>query len=188
MNQDKIAKQGLNAREVLERRNAHGFNELPSSSKRGMFRMAWDVAREPMFLLLVACGLLYLILGDLQEALVLLASVFIVIGIELYQETKTEYALEALKDLSSPRALVIREGVQTRIPGREVVVDDLLVLGEGDRVPADAFVLEHSNLNVDESLLTGESVPVRKAVWDQSSAPPNPAGKTFPRCIPAPWW
>ncbi len=180
MNLDKIAKQGLNAREVLERRSEHGFNELPSSSKRGVFRMAWDVVREPMFLLLVACGLLYLILGDLQEALVLLASVFIVIGIELYQETKTEHALEALKDLSSPRALVIREGNQTRIPGREVVVDDLLVLGEGDRVPADAFVLEHSNLNVDESLLTGESVPVRKAVWDQSSAPAQPGGEDLP--------
>ena len=119
-----------------------------------------------MFLLLVACGTLYLFMGDVKEAMMLLGFVFVVMGITLYQERKTERALEALRDLSSPRALVIREGKQKRIAGREVVHGDILILNEGDRVPADAIVLSCVNLLVDESLLTGESVPVRKAASD----------------------
>ena len=87
--------------------------------------MALDVIREPMFLLLVACGTLYLILGDLQEGLMLLAFVFVIMGIEFYQEKKTEKALDALKDLASPRALVIRDGIEKRIAGREVVTGDI---------------------------------------------------------------
>ncbi len=106
----------------------------------------------------MAAGALYLVLGDLGEALLLLGFVFVIMGITLYQERKTERALEALRDLSSPRALVIRDGGRQRIPGREVVRDDLVVLAEGDRVPADAVVLESVGLAVDESLLTGESV------------------------------
>ena len=98
-----------------------GVNELPSSQQRGSLRIAFDVMREPMFLLLAACGAIYLAVGDLQEALMLLAFVFFVMGITLYQEGKTERALEALRDLSSPRALVIRDGTQQRIAGREVV-------------------------------------------------------------------
>jgi len=77
--------------------------------------------------------------------------------------TQDRAALEALRDLASPRALVIRDGVQKRISGREVVRGDIIVLSEGDRVPADAIVLSCVNLSVDESLLTGESVPVRKS-------------------------
>ena len=92
-----------------------------------------------MFLLLVACGTLYLILGDLQEGLMLLSFVFVIMGIEFYQEKKTEKALDALKDLASPRALVIRDGETIRIPGKEVVKGDIVVLQEGDRVPADAI-------------------------------------------------
>jgi Ca2+-transporting ATPase len=116
-----------------------------------------------MFLLLIACGAVYLALGDLGEALLLLSFVFIIIGITIFQERRTERTLEALRDLSSPRALVIRDGERKRIVGREVVRGDILVLSEGDRVPADAVVLSCTNLMVDESLLTGESVPVRKA-------------------------
>ena len=174
--------QGLNAQEVQERLKQHGYNELPSSGKRKLWKLLWDVVSEPMFLLLVACAVLYLILGDLQEALVLSASVVIVMAIELVQERKTEHALEALKNLSSPRALVIREGVRTRIPGREVVVDDLVVLAEGDRVPADALVLQNNLLNVDESLLTGESVPVRKQLWAGEEELPAPGGDDLP-CV-----
>ena len=87
----------------------------------------------------------------------LLGFVFVVIGITFYQERKTERALEALRDLSSPRALVIRDGKQRRIAGREVVYGDIIVLSEGDRVPADAVLLSCTNFSVDESLLTGES-------------------------------
>jgi Ca2+-transporting ATPase len=86
-----------------------------------------------MFLLLIACGILYLVLGDLEEALMLLGFVVVVMGITLYQERRTERALEALRDLSSPRALVIRGDEQKRIPARDLVCNDLVLLSEGDR-------------------------------------------------------
>src|SRR6185503_19961730 len=110
-------------------------------------------------------GTIYLVLGDREEALLLLGSIGLMIGIEFYQERKTERALEALRDLSSPRASVIRDGQARRTPGREVVREDIVLVAEGDRVPADAVVLWSTNLTVDESLLTGESVPVRKTLW-----------------------
>lgn len=173
---------GLSEQEVQERLASFGLNELPSSQSRSLLKLAWSVLSEPMFLLLVACAILYLVLGDLQEALVLSASVIIVMAIELIQQSKTERALDALKNLSSPRALVIRDGRQIRIPGREVVVDDLLILAEGDRVPADALILENSLLTADESLLTGESISVRKRLWDGKEQP-GPAGGDDQPCI-----
>jgi Ca2+-transporting ATPase len=153
---------GLSDEQVLLIRNQEGFNELPSSRQRSISSIIFDVVREPMFILLVASGLIYVVLGDLREALMLLSFVFVIIGITVYQERRTERALEALRDLSSPRALVIREGEQLRIPGREVVTGDILILSEGDRVPADAELFAVNNLTIDESILTGESVPVRK--------------------------
>ena len=153
---------GLTPAEVEERLRLEGYNELPSSGTRGLPAIALEVVREPMFLLLVFAGALYAVLGDLQEAGMLLAFVFVVMGITIYQERKTERALEALRDLSSPRALVIRGGQQVRIAGREVARGDIVLLVEGDRVPADAVLLSCNDLLVDESLLTGESVPVRK--------------------------
>ena len=140
---------GLSEREAMTRIKDEGYNELPSTKERSIFAIAVDVAREPMFLLLVGCGTIYLFLGDVQEAIMLLGFVFVVVGITLYQERKTERALEALRDLSSPRALVIRDGRQVRIPGREVVRGDIIVLNEGDRVPADAALLSCINLMVD---------------------------------------
>ena len=154
--------QGLSSLEAAERLRSEGYNELPSSSKRGFLGIALGVAREPMFLLLVISGALYAGLGDLQEAIMLLGFVFVVMGITIYQERKTERALEALRDLSSPRARVIRDGQQTYIAGREVARGDVVLVAEGDRVPADAVVLSCLDLQADESLLTGESVPVRK--------------------------
>jgi Ca2+-transporting ATPase len=172
--------QGLTEPEVLERLAQDGYNELPSTRGRGFFHMVLDVVREPMFLLLILCGLLYLFLGDVEEAFMLLGFVFIVMGITLYQEQKTERALEALRDLSSPRALVIRDGHQQRIAGREVVRDDIALIAEGDRVPADSVVLSATNLSVDESLLTGESVPVRKTAWDGAEEIGRPGGDGLP--------
>ena len=133
-------------------------------------------------MLLVAGGLVYLLLGDLQEALMLLGFVFVVMGITLYQERKTERALESLRDLSSPRALVIREGQEKRIAGRDVVPGDLIVLSEGDRVPADAVLLSCTNLSADESLLTGESVSVRKVCSESAELPGmvRPGGDDLP--------
>jgi len=147
-----------------------GYNELPSSRPRSVFAIAFQVVREPMFLLLVAGGLVYLLLGDTREALMLMGFVFVVMGITFYQERKTERALEALRDLSSPRALVIRDGRERRIAGREVVPGDLIILAEGDRVPADAVLLSCTNLSADESLLTGESVSVRKICLESETA------------------
>jgi Ca2+-transporting ATPase len=172
--------QGLSDQEVMERLAQDGYNELPSARKRSLLHFVWDVVREPMFLLLIICGLLYLVLGDLQEALMLMGFVFIVMGIELYQEQKTERALDALRDLSSPRALVIRNGEQQRIAGREVVRDDIVLVAEGDRIPADAVMLTSNNLSVDESLLTGESVPVRKIAWDGNQEMGRPGGDDTP--------
>jgi len=171
---------GLSEEEAQTRLREQGMNELPSARRRHILAIALEVVREPMFLLLVAGGALYLVLGDLQEALMLLGFVFVVMGITLYQERKTERALEALRDLSSPRALVIRGGEQRRIAGREVVQGDILILTEGDRVPADASVLRTSSLLVDESLLTGESVPVRKIPWDGKSRETQPGGDDLP--------
>jgi len=154
---------GLSQEDAAVRLARDGHNELPSARPRSLFAIAAKVVREPMFLLLIACGAIYLLLGDRTEALMLLGFVLVVVSISFFQERKTERALEALRDLSSPRALVIRDGEQRRIPGREVVRGDLLVLSEGDRVPADAVLRSGVNVSADESLLTGESVPVRKA-------------------------
>ncbi len=172
--------QGLTDEQVNLRRSIEGFNELPSSKPKNFAVIARGVIQEPMFLLLVACGTLYLVLGDLQEGLMLLAFVFVIMGIEFFQEKKTENALEALRDLSSPRALVIRNGIEKRIAGREVVTGDILILQEGDRVPADAVVLYSVNLTSNESLLTGEPIPVRKSEWTQGAEEGRPGGDDIP--------
>ena len=139
-----------------------------------------EVLREPMILLLVGAALIYLFVGEHRDSLVLLASIFVVIGISLYQERKTERALEALRELSSPRALVIRDGQQKRITGREVVRGDLVVLSGGDRVPADGVVISGGALSIDESLLTGESVPVRKKAGNENAESRRPGGDDLP--------
>jgi Ca2+-transporting ATPase len=172
--------QGLTDEEVMERLAADGYNELPSTEKRTIFHILFEVIREPMFLLLIACGVLYLVLGDVQEAMMLLGFVFVVIGITIYQEQKTEKALDALRDLSSPRALVIRNGEQKRIAGRDVVRDDIILIAEGDRIPADSALLSATNLLADESMLTGESVPVAKKAWNGVEAMGRPGGEDQP--------
>ena len=171
---------GMTDDEAARKLATDGPNELPSSKARTIWAIAGEVAREPMFLLLLAAGGIYLALGDLEEALLLLGFVFVVMGITLYQERKTERALEALRDLSSPRALVFRDGHSRRIAGREVVQGDVVVLSEGDRVPADARVISSVNLSIDESLLTGESVPVRKSACTESVADVHPGGDDLP--------
>jgi Ca2+-transporting ATPase len=153
---------GLSLEEAAQRLKSEGYNEIPSTKRQSIWSIAFSVIREPMFLLLIAGGSIYFALGNIEEAVLLLSFVFVIMGITFYQERKTERALEALRDLSSPRALVIRGGRERRIPGRDVVRGDLIVVSEGDRVPADAVLIASTNLSVDESFLTGESVPVRK--------------------------
>jgi Ca2+-transporting ATPase len=154
---------GLSDRDAANRLRQDGYNELPARRRRTVFHTVFEVMQEPMFLLLVVAGFIYLVLGDPGDALMLLGFVFVTLAITIFQERKTERVLEALRDLSSPRALVWRNGEQVRIPGREVVKEDLLVLEEGDRVAADGILIECHDLLVDESLLTGESVAVAKA-------------------------
>ena len=154
---------GLSSEEATARLASEGPNELPTAGRRHFLRQAGDVLREPMLLLLLAAGTINILLAELLDGLLLMLTVFVVIGISIYQSRKTENALAALRDLASPRALVIRDGEQRRIPGREVVRGDLVLLTEGDRVPADGVLIESINLTVDESALTGESVPVRKS-------------------------
>ena len=171
---------GLSEKDASERITREGYNEIPSAKKRSIFAIAWDVLREPMLLLLIAGGTIYMFLGDIQEALMLLGFVFVIIGITLYQERKTERALEALRDLSSPRATVIRDGVVKKIAGREVVGGDIMILAEGDRVPADGIVLDCNNFMVEESLLTGESVPVQKCESPETLEMERPGGDNSP--------
>jgi len=167
---------GLTSAQAAETLKRDGPNELPAALPKSIFHIAADVLHEPMFLLLLAAGAVYLVLGSVHEAVALAASILVIIGITLYHETKTERTLQALRDLSSPRAMVVRDGEKKRIPGREVVKGDVLVLSEGDRVAADALVIREINLKAEESLLTGESVSVQKAVWDKHSPMPRPGG------------
>lgn len=154
---------GLSAATAASRLKTEGYNELPRQAQRTIFHILFEVVRQPMFALLLAGGVIYLLLGDLTEALVLLAFATLSVSITIVQEYRSERVLEALRELTSPRALVIRDGERVRVPGREVVRDDIVILIEGDRVPADAVLLSNHDLLLDESLLTGESVPVRKA-------------------------
>jgi Ca2+-transporting ATPase len=116
-----------------------------------------------MFLLLIAAGVVYFLIGDRFEAMVLTGFVLVIMAITIFQQRRTDNALAALRDLSSPRALVMRDGVMQRIAGREVVRGDLLMLQEGDRVPADGELLSAHDLAIDESMLTGESLPLPKS-------------------------
>lgn len=153
---------GLSAVDAAARLASDGYNELPQRGRRSIFRIVAEVLREPMLALLLAGGLAYLLLGDPTEALILLAFATFSVVVTVTQETRTENVLEALRDLSAPRALVIRDGERIRIAGRDVVRGDLMVLEQGDRIAADAVLIEAADLQTDESLLTGESLPVGK--------------------------
>lgn len=153
---------GLSVDEAARRLAADGPNELPRERPRSLVASAWAVLREPMILLLLAAAAVSFLLADPLEAVVLLLSVLIVAAISLFQQRKTENALAALRQLSAPRAMVVRGGAPTRVPGRDVVRGDLVLLSEGDRVPADGVVLTSAHLAVDEAALTGESLPVVK--------------------------
>ncbi|WP_198027950.1 cation-translocating P-type ATPase [Bradyrhizobium murdochi] len=174
---------GLSEADAEARLRAEGHNELPQPDRRTPFRIAIEVLREPMLAMLVVGGIVYLALGDLKEAVILVAFATMSIVITVVQETRTERVLEALRDLTSPRALVIRDGERKRIAGRDVVRGDLIVLSEGDRVPADAVLLRCQDLQADESTLTGESVPVRKVAWDDRSESglQRPGGDDLPQ-------
>ena len=171
---------GLTTQEAEVRLRAEGHNELPRQGIRTPLRIALEVLREPMLALLLGAGFVYLLIGDIKDALILLVFASMSIIITVVQETRTERVLEALRDLTSPRALVLRDGERKRIPGRDVVRGDIALLGEGDRLPADGVLLEARELMTDESLLTGESAPVRKLATHTVQSPARPGGDDLP--------
>ncbi len=171
---------GLSTAEAQQHLAASGYNEINPPQTRRVWQIVADVLREPMFLLLIAAGGIYLLLGDVGDALMLLFFVALIVTLTVSQQRKSERVLEALRDLSSPRAMVLRDGRQQRIAGREVVQGDLLLLTEGDRVAADAVLLSCNDLLADESMLTGESVPVRKQAGSPDAVARQPGGEDQP--------
>jgi Ca2+-transporting ATPase len=164
------AAQGLSSAAALAALREHGPNELPGTRPRRVFRIVVDVLTEPMLLLLIAACSIYIVLGEAREAIVLSASMVIVVAISVSQEWRTEHSLSRLRELASPRALVIRDGNEQRIDSRHVVPGDAILLREGDRVPADAQLETATALSVDESILTGESLAVDKSAEPTAGA------------------
>jgi len=172
---------GLSSQEAAERLRRHGRNVLLGREGPSFWRTLGAVLTEPMLILLLACGTLYLLLGDRGEAGLLFTFVLVVVGLTLWQERRTERAVAALRSMQSPRATVLRDGKQQTISAEEVVPGDLLVLSEGLRVAADALLRSGENVVCDESLLTGESVPVRKRPVSGSAQPARPGGDDLPQ-------
>lgn len=155
--------QGITHIEAAQKLNQVGYNELPQSKPKSIFKIFWEVVKEPMFLLLIACATLYLAIGDQQEGIILASTTVFIVFITFFQHRKTEHALAALKQLGAPKATVLRDGQWVSIAGRELVPTDVISLQEGDRIPADADIEEAHHLLVDESILTGESLPIEKS-------------------------
>lgn len=176
---------GLSSAKAAERLKQEGYNELPTADQRGFLRIIFEVVQQPMFALLMGGGVVYLLLGDRTEAIMLLLFACFSVSITIVQESRSERVLEALRNLASPRALVVRDGKRIHIAGRDVVRDDLIVLSEGDRVAADAMLISAQDLLLDESLLTGEAMPVRKLAQDSAKTTsqrttPKPGGEDLP--------
>ena len=153
---------GLDEAEAARRLAEVGPNALPPPAARGLVRIVVETLREPMFLLLVGAAGLYLALGDLAEGLFLMGGALATIGLVVLQEARSEKALAALRDLSQPHARVIRGGAEQRVEARTLVPGDIVLIGEGERLPADGLLVSGDVLGVDESALTGESAPVSK--------------------------
>lgn len=173
--------QGLSQSEASQRLAASGPNELPQSKRRSLFRLALSVLAEPMFLLLALAAGIYLLLGEHAEGLMLAVFAALTIGLVVFQQVRSERAIEALRALGAPSARVMRDGIAVRIATRELVPGDLVLIGEGERVPADALLRRCEQLAIDESLLTGESLPVRKVpALTASPAESAPGGDDLP--------
>ncbi len=178
--EDLVPATGLSSAEAANRLRQDGFNELPDHERRNMLRILAEVVRQPMALLLLGGGVVYLLLGDRLDALVLLLFASLSVTITIVQESRSERVLESLRNLASPRAHVLRDGQLLYIAGREVVRGDILFIAEGDRVAADATLLAAQDLMLDESLLTGESVPVRKSCATAQQRSHSPVAAVVP--------
>src|ERR671912_40733 len=159
---------GLDEAEAGRRLGRQGPNGVGGTRSRGLIDIVRGILREPMFLLLLAAAGLYLVIGDIGEGLFMTAGAVVTIGLVVLQEARSERALAALRELAEPFARVIRGGAERRVPARDVVPGDLVLVGGGGGLPADGLLIAGDALTVDESALTGESVPVSKC--------PAPAG------------
>lgn len=153
---------GLGSKEAARLRLQYGSNIFKSGTHRGIFRIFWDILKEPMFILLMVACFLYFLLGQRDQGLLMLVAMVLVAAISAYQEVKSSRALDALKKYTEPKVKVIRDGCEQVISSEELVPGDIMVLGEGERIPADALILHANDLSVNEAVLTGESIPVRK--------------------------
>ena len=174
---------GLSSEQAVATLRADGPNALPEPERRRALRIVAEVVREPMLALLIASSAIYLVLGELSDALILVGFALFSVVVTVVQEMRTERVLQSLRELTSPQALVIRDGARQRIAAHDVVRHDILVLREGDRVTADALVRESNELQVDESLLTGESVPVSKRPSLEADASIGPPGGDDLPCV-----
>jgi Ca2+-transporting ATPase len=154
--------ESLSQAEALKRLQLYGPNLITQDQPPSVWNRIKKILREPMLFLLLAVAAIYLLIGSHAEGLLIGLSILVVIGISYMQQRKSDTALALLRNLSSPLAIVFRDGVEKRIPSSDVVPGDLILIGEGDRISADGSVIEASNLSVDESLLTGESFPLNK--------------------------
>lgn len=154
---------GLSLAEVAARQLQFGKNSIESGASGYFLRIAWDIVKEPMFILLFIAGTLYFFLGESKEGLMMMAAIMLVAAISVYQEVKSNHALEALRQFSEPKVVVIREAAELEIDTSELVPDDTMLLEEGMKIPADAIILQANDLTVDESILTGESIPADKS-------------------------
>lgn len=155
---------GLTSEEVFKQRELYGRNELQSQKKESFLKKIIHILTEPMFLLLIVAATIYFFLGEPRDGAIMLVFVMVIIMIEIYQEWKTDKTLNALKDLSAPKIAVIRDGKRQIIYSAELVVNDIMLIEEGDKIPADGKILITSDLRVDESSLTGESESVYKVI------------------------
>jgi P-type Ca2+ transporter type 2C len=164
---------GLSTAEAKQRFAQYGPNDIESSERHGLFDTLRSIATEPMFLMLLVAAALYLAIGDLGEGLLLAFLALATVGLVIFQERRSERALDALRALAAPQVRVIRDGRTQRVPARDLVPGDAFLFGEGERIAADAVVRDCANVMVDESLLTGESVPVRKLATDGPVSSPD---------------
>jgi Ca2+-transporting ATPase len=171
---------GLSEAEAAERLRRDGPNLLPDPERRGFGRILFEIVREPMFALLLAGGVVYLALGEPRDSIVLLLFATLSVSIAVMQEVRGERVLERLRELTAPVATVIREGARRRISAPGLVVGDLIAVSEGDRVPADAVLRSGQEVQADESLLTGESLPVDKRPTEGLAALARPGGDATP--------
>jgi len=153
---------GLSEKDIPSLQQQHGKNNFQYESSRRLYQVFVEMAKEPMFLLLLLACIIYFLLGQLTEGFMMLAATCLVSTISLYQDIRSSKALEALKQFTEPLVTVVRDGIEKTILTRELVPGDIIKLEEGNKVPADATIMQSNDLSVNESIITGESMPVEK--------------------------